>query len=69
MATPDGWTSLMLAAQHGHEKAVRALLDGGADARLRANDGATAKVIATHHGHQDVVRLLEEAIGDDHAVE
>jgi ankyrin repeat protein len=27
----DGWTALMFAADHGHELAVKALIEGGAD--------------------------------------
>jgi len=47
-----------MAAQHGEEAAVWALLDGGADIYESAIDGSTPLHTAAEGGSEEVVRLL-----------
>ena len=58
--SPDGWTPLHLAAHFGHGRAVRALLDRGADPNARsANTMANTPLHAALAGrHADVAELL-----------
>jgi ankyrin repeat protein len=44
-------TALMMAAQEGHDKVIRALLDAGADAYVRNSQGHTALWISACKGH------------------
>jgi hypothetical protein len=53
-------TALMRAAQFGHVKMVRALLEHGADANLKRNDKFTALALAAFFGHTEIVRALME---------
>ena len=51
---------LMYAASKGYTKAVRILLNRGADPNLAAIDGATAGMFASYNGHTRIVKLLLE---------
>ncbi len=64
----DGQTPLFVAAAHGHEAAVAALLHGGApvDAAL-TGDGTTPLYAAAQLRHARVVELLAAAGADPHA--
>lgn len=53
-----GQTPLMRASKRGHEEAVRALLERGADADAEPWSGERALVVAARLGHAGVVRLL-----------
>ena len=57
-----GTTSLVAAAQHGHEDVVRALLVGGADPHKTLNDGSTALQKAQDQGHVTIVEALMESM-------
>ena len=57
----DGDTALHFAAQHGHMKAVEALLSLGADPRLANNENETAQMAADKENHQSISRRLREA--------
>jgi ankyrin repeat protein len=54
LSTPAGVTSLMVAAEHGHEDIVEMLLDDGADFRRVADNGATALRVAIGADHDDM---------------
>lgn len=62
-----GVTALMRAAQNGHVKIVRALLQNGADANVKRNDKFTALALAAFFGHTEVVRTLMEYGADSRA--
>ena len=57
---PDksGQTPLLLAADAGHTKSVRMLLDKGASLKHADNEGRTALSLAAAKGHKVVVKLL-----------
>jgi ankyrin repeat protein len=59
----DGYFALFIAAQEGHPKVVKLLLDAGADKDKTAN-GQTSLSIATNNGHTEVVQLLLDARTD-----
>lgn len=58
-----GYTSLMLAAKNGHEKALRALIEPSDAALLNAQekDGNTALILAAQEGHDECVAALLDA--------
>jgi ribosomal protein S27E len=60
---PDAgrWTPLMVAAYAGDSRAVKALLDSGADVHQSSAGGLTALKLAERAGHFKVVRLLWKA--------
>jgi ankyrin repeat protein len=61
----QGIWPLFLAAQNGHAEAVRALLDGGADAnKATADNGWTPLIWAAENGHAAVVRMLLDGGAD-----
>lgn len=62
-----GVTALMRAAQNGHVRIVRALLQNGADANIKRNDKFTALALAAFFGHTEVVRTLMEYGADSRA--
>lgn len=51
---------LMYASSKGYTKAVRIMLNRGADPNLAAIDGATAGMFSSYNGHAKIVRLLLE---------
>jgi ankyrin repeat protein len=54
-----GMTALLLAARNGHQDAVRALLESGADVNeVSAGDKSSPLVIAICNGHYDVAAYL-----------
>ncbi len=60
-----GMTALILAAREGNLEAVRALLDGGANAdQVSAGTGASALLTASLNGQFDVALLLVERGAD-----
>lgn len=54
----EGWTALRSAAWGGHNKAVRLLLDAGADVDGCDSDGRSALRAAAWGGHEEVVLTL-----------
>lgn len=57
--TPNGTTALMLAAENGHDKAVRLLLSAGAIPRLLNEHGECAADLARENGHTALADFLE----------
>ena len=57
-AANNGFTSLCIASQEGHEPVVRLLLKHGATVDQAANNGFTSLCVASGQGHEPVVRLL-----------
>ncbi len=53
-------TPLMLAARAGHTDVLKALLEGGADPKLKASDGSTFLFAAVGSGNVDVVKFAYE---------
>ena len=60
----DGLSALHMASKMGHERVVKALLDGkyegrpGATVNLRSKSGWTPLSKASYYGHEAIVRLL-----------
>ncbi len=59
-----GQTALMWAAAEGHADVVQALIDAGADVRIRLASGFTPLLFAVREGRSDVVRVLLKAGAD-----
>jgi ankyrin repeat protein len=62
--TPDGWTALMIAAQHGTIQVLEVLLAWGADCTPKNEDGYTAFMLAEEtdaEGGRDAEAMLKEA--------
>jgi uncharacterized protein len=57
---PGEQTPLMLAAKGDHVDVMRALVRGGADAKLKAQDGTTVLTYAVASGHLDAVQYAYE---------
>jgi ankyrin repeat protein len=55
-----GFNALIIAAAHGHAKAVEFLLDAGADASLVHENGVTALMYAAASNHVEVMKVLIE---------
>ena len=53
-----------VAAGHGHEAVVRALIQAGAHVNMAIDEGVTPLSIAAHQGHETIVRVLIEASAD-----
>jgi uncharacterized protein len=62
-----GAMGLASAALSGDARAVRSLLDKGADVNAKTNDGGTPLMFAAVMGHVDVMRLLIERGADINA--
>ena len=60
--SPNGSTPLMMAAQYGTPAAVKALLDAGADPRLKNQLQLTAEDFANRAGRKDVADLIGLAV-------
>ena len=54
----EGKTLLCLAAEHGHERMVKLLLDKGADVNAQDGEYGNALRAASARGHETVVKLL-----------
>ncbi len=54
-------TPLMFAAQEGHSRIVRMLLDQGADPDLEDNNRYTAMNFSYESGHSSITRMLQDA--------
>jgi len=64
-AANDGRTSLLMAAQWGHDAVVAAIVAVGADVDLpMKGDGRTALIMAATFGREATVRVLLEAGAD-----
>ena len=50
--------SLIVAAQHGNNEALKILLDAGADKEGRSNSGHTALMLAAQEGKNEVLKIL-----------
>jgi ankyrin repeat protein len=64
IASPNGWTLLLQAAQRGSVDTVRLLLDCGANVSAADRDCQTALMLACFDAHLVVVRLLLAAGSD-----
>ena len=53
-------TPLMLAASHGNDQLVSALIESGANVDAENQDNKTAAVMASENGHTDLAGLLEQ---------
>ncbi|XP_009073535.1 PREDICTED: KN motif and ankyrin repeat domain-containing protein 1-like, partial [Acanthisitta chloris] len=63
-ASQAGPTEPMLAASHGRQEMVEALLACGADVNLQDEEGSTALMCACEHGRVETVKLLLISIED-----
>ena len=62
MGDVSGITALMAAAQEGHERVVKLLLQRGAEINKQKSDGFTALILAAIGGHDLLARLLRPLI-------
>jgi ankyrin repeat protein len=60
MGNTDGNTPLHEVARHGYERAMRVLLENGADIEARNGDGGRALDIAVETPYAGVVQTLPE---------
>lgn len=60
----DGFTALMIAAQHGHDNMLKILLEYGASTTSTDETGWTALMEACQNDHADTVQLLLEHSAD-----
>ena len=54
-----------MSSQCGHTRAVKQLLEAGADPALAMRDRATALFVAAQNGHTEVARLVGEGGRDE----
>jgi len=59
-----GWTALMYAAWKNHILTAHALLDRGAEIKIKNYDGETAIDIANNEGYEEMSLLLEGGLKD-----
>lgn len=62
-ADTQGWTPLIAAADHGHERVVQVLVEKGANLNAEDKDGLTALDHAWNNGHKEIEKLLEAHLG------
>ena len=60
MQTDAGYSSLIIASEHGHCDIVKLLIEKGAQMNMQTNAGHSALMIASEYRHRDVVKLLLE---------
>ncbi len=66
--SPDGSTSLIMAAKNSNPEVITALLEGGADPNARDTNGYTAVMVAAiHNSNPEVIKALLNANGDPNA--
>ena len=58
--SPDNFSPLHWAAEHGRTEIARLLIDKGADVNFRSEIYGTPLMVASYRGHKDMVRLLLE---------
>lgn len=69
VATKNGTTPLVHAAELGHLEIVKTLIANGADVNARLKPGYTALMLAADNGHAEIVRLLIENGADVNAMD
>ena len=57
----EGWTALMIAAEHGHTGIVNTLLQRGANTNIGNRNGGTAFLIARSKGHNEIENAIFNA--------
>jgi serine/threonine-protein phosphatase 6 regulatory ankyrin repeat subunit B len=65
----DGDTALYRAAAYGHTKAVKFLLEHGADVNASNDVGTTALISSSYHGYAEIVSILLNAGADVNAMD
>lgn len=58
VCTKDGFNSLHIACQNGHERIVQSLINNEADINCSSKDGATPLFVACKHERYNIVKLL-----------
>ena len=58
---PPSWTALMQAARKGRVRAVRMLIEAGANVNARSEEGQSPLSTAREGGHPEVAAMLEAA--------
>jgi len=58
--SPENFSPLHWAAEHGRTEIARLLIDKGADVNLRSENYGTPLMVASYRGHKEIVRLLLE---------
>ena len=64
-----GMTSLVWAAQEGHEQVVDILLKAGANPDIQGQGGWTALMVASKRGHKGIVKALVEGKADTNIID
>ena len=72
MVLPNGFTALMVAAQHGHAEVIAALLAATPNSQQLAQmvlpNGATSLIIAARRGHRQAITALLHGVADANAL-
>ena len=64
-ATSEGITALMLACEHGYDRAAKVLIDAGAQIDAVTKDGKSVLEQADEHVHTNVVVMLLKDLEDE----
>jgi TolB-like protein len=62
--SPENFSPLHWAAEHGRTEIARLLIDKGADMNLRSVNYGTPLMVASYRGHKDIVKLFLEKGAD-----